>query len=68
MAIHAKANGLLVSGKVICESGEFWVFKAMDEKRPKEIKKSDQKNRVFDGENAVEDAIEWQLSMNNKVK
>lgn len=63
MAIHAKANGLLVAGKIIEETDKFWCFHAMDEKRPKYIQKSDVKNQVFDGIQAVERAIEWQDSL-----
>lgn len=59
MAIHAKKSGLIIAGRVIEETDSFWIFKAIDEKNPKCIKKSDAKNRVFDGENAVDDAIKW---------
>ena len=60
MAIHAKTNGLLVGGRIIEETENHWCFHAMDEKRPKYIQKSDPKNQVFDGETAVDDAIDWQ--------
>lgn len=59
MAIHAKKSGLMIAGRVIEETDDFWIFKATDEKNPKRIKKSDAKNRVFDGESAVKDAMEW---------
>lgn len=54
MAIHAKKSGLMIAGRVIKETDSFWIFKAIDEKNPKRIKKSGAKSRVFDGENAVE--------------
>lgn len=57
MAIHAKKSGLMVAGRVVDETDSYWIFKAIDEKNPKCIKKSDVKNRVFDGENAVNDAM-----------
>ena len=59
MAIHAKKSGLMIAGRVIEETDSFWIFRAIDEKNPKRIKKSDAKNRVFDGENAVDDAMKW---------
>lgn len=59
MAIHAKKSGLMIAGRVIEETDDFWIFKAIDEKNLKRIKKSDAKNRVFDGENAVKDAMKW---------
>lgn len=59
MAIHAKKSGLMIAGRVIEETDSFWIFKAIDEKNPKHIKKSDAKNRVFDGDNAVRDAMKW---------
>lgn len=62
MAIHAKSNGLLVGGRIIEETEQFWRFHAMDEKRPKCIQKDDPKNQVFDGETAVDDALSWQES------
>lgn len=49
----------MIAGMVIEETDSFWIFKAIDEKNPKRIKKSDAKNRVFDGENAVKDAMKW---------
>lgn len=63
MAIQAKANGLLIAGRIIEETETFWCFHALDEKRPKYIKKSDPKNKVFDGKNAVENAEKWQNSI-----
>lgn len=59
MAIHAKKSGLMIAGKVIEEGETFWFFHATDEKRPKYIRKSDTKNQVFDGENAVDEAMKW---------
>lgn len=32
MAIHAKKSGLMIAGRVIEETDDFWVFKAIDEK------------------------------------
>lgn len=60
MAIHAKTTGLLIAGRVVDETESRWIFQAIDNKRPSVINKSDSKNQVFDGDNAVEDAIEWQ--------
>lgn len=60
MAIHARSNGWLISGNVLKESETSWVFQAMDEKRPKVIAKNDPNNQVFDGEDAVHAAHEWQ--------
>ena len=59
MAIHAKKSGMIIAGMVIEENDDFWLFKSVDEKTPKRIKKSDAKNRVFDGESAVNDAMKW---------
>ena len=59
MAIHANKSGLMIAGTVIEETDSFWIFKAIDEKKQKRIKKSDAKNRVFDGQNAVDDAMKW---------
>ncbi|CCK05591.1 hypothetical protein BN128_2702 [Cronobacter sakazakii 696] len=42
------------------ESETSWVFQAIDEKRPKVIAKNDPNNQVFDGEDAVAAASEWQ--------
>ncbi|EJK9926556.1 hypothetical protein ACVS9Y_001368 [Cronobacter sakazakii] len=60
MAIHAKSNGWLISGNVLKESDTSWVFKAVDEKRPKVIAKNDPNNQVFVGEDAVAAASSWQ--------
>lgn len=68
MAIHAKTNGLLIGGKIIDESESNWTFQAMDNKRPTIVSKSDPKNRVFDGESAVDNAIEWQEISRTKKK
>lgn len=59
MAIQAKKSGLMIAGKIIEETDNLWVFKAMDEKMEKVIYKPDEKNKVFDGENAAEDAMAW---------
>lgn len=63
MAIHAKSNGWLIGGKIISESKTSWIFHAMDEKRSKVIAKNDPKNKVFDGENAIENAEKWQREL-----
>jgi len=60
MAIHAKTNGLLIGGRIIEETEKNWIFQAMDNKRPTVVPKDDTKNKVFDGETAVEDAMKWQ--------
>jgi len=60
MAIHAKANGWLIGGKIIEETEFSWIFHATDEKRKKVIAKNDPKNQVFDGNNAMEKAEKWQ--------
>lgn len=60
MAIHAKTNGWLIGGKIITESATSWIFHATDEKRPKLIAKNDPKNKVFNSENAVDEAMKWQ--------
>lgn len=59
MAIHAKTSGLMIGGKIIDQTERNWIFQAMDNKRPTVVSKSDPKNRVFDGENAVDDAMKW---------
>lgn len=63
MAIHAKANGLLIGGKIVDETDKNWIFQAMDTKRPTVVSKTDERHRVFDGETAVDDAIAWQDSV-----
>ena len=60
MAIHAKANGLLISGQVVDETEKTWIFQAIDNKRPTVISKADPKNSVFTGDDAVNKAISWQ--------
>lgn len=67
MAIHAKTNGLLIGGTVVDETDKNWIFQARDNKRPTVVSKTDEKNRVFDGETAVEDAIAWQDANNPKL-
>lgn len=62
MAIHAKTNGLLIGGKIIKETLTGWHFQATDNKNPNFIFKSDENNQVFDGPNAVDEAMEWQDS------
>lgn len=59
MAIHAKKSGLLIGGVVIDETEKNWIFQARDNKHPTVVSKNDTKNRVFDGENAVNEALEW---------
>ncbi len=66
MAIHAKKSGMLIGGKIIEQTETYWYFHAMDEKRPKMISKSDVKSKVFDGENAVEEATAWIESARGK--
>lgn len=67
MAIHAKTTGLLIGGRVVDETESRWIFQAMDNKRPTVIDKSDPKNQVFTGDNAVEEAMKWQEN-NRKTK
>lgn len=59
MAIHAKKTGLMIGGKIIDETERNWIFQAMDNKRPTVVSKTDPKNKVFDGETAVDDAMSW---------
>jgi len=59
MAIHAKRSGLMIAGKIIDETERNWIFQAVDNKRPNVVSKTDPKNKVFDGETAVDDAISW---------
>ena len=66
MAIHAKTTGLMIGGKIIDETERNWIFQAMDNKRPTVVSKADTKNRVFDGETAVDDAINWIESSRGK--
>lgn len=40
----------------------------MDNKRPTVVSKTDPKNKVFDGENAANDAIEWMESSRKQAK
>ena len=62
MAIHAKANGLLIGGEVIDQTDKHWIFQATDNKRPTVVSKTDPRNKVFDGDNAVNEAFAWQDS------
>lgn len=59
MAIHAKRSGLMIAGKIIDETERNWIFQAVDNKRPTVVSKSDANARVFDGSNAVYDAMKW---------
>ena len=59
MAIHAKKTGMMIGVRILEDTETCWCIHAMDEKRPKYIKKNDTKNKVFDGENAVDDALSW---------
>lgn len=68
MAIHAKTSGLLIAGKIIDETDKNWIFQAMDNKRPTVVSKTDLKNKVFDGENAVNEAIKWCENSRKKSK
>ncbi|HDR2377175.1 TPA: hypothetical protein QCH88_004422, partial [Enterobacter asburiae] len=68
MAIHAKSNGLLIGGKIINETLTGWYFQALDNKGPNFVFKSDEKNKVFDGPNAVDEAIAWQTKTRAEMK
>lgn len=59
MAIHAKKSGLMIGGKIIDETERNWIFQARDNKHPTVVSKSDPKNKVFDGDNAVDKAMTW---------
>lgn len=59
MAIHAKRSGLMIGGKIIDETERNWIFQALDNKKPTVVSKSDANARVFDGGNAVDDAMKW---------
>lgn len=59
MAIHAKKTGMMIGVRILEDTETYWRIHTMDEKRPKRIKKHDTKNKVFDGENAVDDALAW---------
>ena len=59
MAIHAKKNGLLIGGKIVMENEAAWIFQAMDNKRPTVVDKNSTKEKVFDGDGAVDAAINW---------
>lgn len=65
MAIHAKTSGLLIGGRVIDETEHNWIFQAIDNKRPTVVSKSDTKNKVFVGDNAVDEAMAWIESARN---
>ena len=58
--IHAKSTGMLIAVRVLKEDDQFWHIHALDEKRAKCIAKDNPKNKIFLGENAVEDAMAWQ--------
>lgn len=60
MAIHAKSNGLLIGGKIIEETEQYWVFHARDNKRPTYVKKSDTKARVFPDKEPIANILNWQ--------
>lgn len=68
MAIHAKANGLLIGGKVIDETDKNWIFQAMDNKRPTVVSKTDERNRAFTGDCPVDEAIAWQDAARRKTR
>lgn len=59
MAIHAKKSGMMISVRILEDAPTYWHIHAVDEKRPKYIQKDDEKNKVFDGESAVDDAMNW---------
>ncbi|EAB7564159.1 hypothetical protein BXE05_13770 [Salmonella enterica subsp. enterica] len=60
MAIHAKASGLLIGGKIVDESDKFWIFQARDNKKPNAVSKTDAKNKVFPDDANIDDVIAWQ--------
>ncbi len=60
MAIHAKASGLMIGGKVIDQTDKHWIFHATDNKRPTVVSKDDPKSRVFDGDFSIDDVFKWQ--------
>lgn len=49
----------MIGGKIIDETERNWIFQAIDNKRPTVVSKSDANARVFDGGNAVDDAMKW---------
>lgn len=59
MAIHAKKSGLMIAGRVVDETEKNWIFKAIDNKGMTVVSKQDDKNKIFDGENAVDEAMKW---------
>lgn len=59
MAIHAKKSGMLIVVKILEETESYWCIHAIDEKRRKYIRKSDTKNKVFEGDNAIDEAEKW---------
>lgn len=59
MAIHAKKSGMMIGVMILEDTETYWRIHAMDEKRPKCIRKDDAKNKVFDGDSAVDDAHKW---------
>lgn len=59
MAIHAKKSGLMIAGRVVDETEKNWIFKAVDNKGLTVVSKQDDKNKIFDGENAVDEAMKW---------
>lgn len=68
MAIHCKSTGLMVGGRVLEETPEYWKFHAHDEKRAKKIPKNDPKQIVFtDRSRRVLDKIEkWMAQWERK--
>lgn len=59
MAIHAKTTGMMIAGRIVDETDKNWIFQAVDNIRPTVVSKTDPKNRVFDGDNSVDDAMAW---------
>lgn len=68
MGLHVKKSGMMIAGKVLEETGEYWVFHANDEKRKKKINKDDDKQTIFTGETALDDAYEWLSQFHRSIK
>lgn len=59
MAILAKSSGLMVSVILIEETDTFWYVKAIDEKKPKLVQKSDGRSKVFHGDFSIDSVLDW---------
>ncbi len=66
MCLQVKKSGMMIGGRVLEETDTYWIFKANDEKGKKKILKSDDKNTVCCGEDALDAAYEW-LSQFRKI-